>query len=236
MVDFNVEIQGVIEGGVLVDGAAKTLFGGKFDQHTWMVWLPDDGAAIKTSRQVHCQDSVLLLVRYGNKNIAVWKIENGVSFTPKCVFIPGRHGFGRNKAIPVVSAYAEVLLNNLETDPLEFITLPKRVIGFKSSELPDVAEMDQKGLAVFAKSSDPSKMEASIKKFKTAGDLVFVPDTCLPLDFVAGYDQPWCLDMSEFFDSDGYPIPQMAKQTALTRFGLHYGAASRARVVRNKAR
>lgn len=235
MVDFNVVIDGVIEGGVLVDGAAKSLFGGKFDQYTWMVWLPDDGAAIKTNRQVHCQDSILLLVRYGNKNIAVWKIEDG-EFTPKCIFIPAKHGFGRNKAIPVISAYAEVLLNNLETAPLEFITLPKRVIGFKASEVPDVSEMDLQGLAAFAKSSDPSKMETAIKRFKVAGDLVFVPESCLPADFVAGYDQPWCLDMAEYFDSEGYPIPQMAKQTALTRHGLHYGAASRARVIRNKAR
>ena len=228
-----VEIEGVIENGALVKGAAKKLFGGKFDQHSWLTWLPDDGRELCFKRRYNDQQNCILLVRYGNKNVVVWKIEcpegghTGV-LTPKRVFIPAIKGFGKNMNIPIASAYSEVVLGNAEASSImEFVTLPPRLVGFRDRDLLDVADLDQKKLAGAAKSNDPEKMERFYKNLSSANrinGLVFVPDVILPEDFVSGYDQPWVLDMVDYYDEDGLPVPQVAKQTALTSLNLHYGA------------
>jgi hypothetical protein len=221
------QIEGIIEKGALVEGAAKTLFGGKFDNNSWMMWLPDDGRELTfKSGDIYYEEGLLALIRYGNKTISVWKVIDGV-LEPQVVFIPAKFGFGKNRIIPTASAYAEVVMQNAEaSDILDFLPLPRRVLGFREADLPDVADLDQKALAGMARSSDPSKMEAAYKKFKRSGDLVFVPESLLPADFVADYNQPWCLDLEGFIDSERYPVPQLVYQTSLTKHGLHYSAAT----------
>jgi len=224
--------NGVVGGGVsgLTKAALEALFGGAYDSNAWVLWLPDDGQSTTfKGGDLFTEERVIALVRYGNKNVSVWKSIEG-QMTPMCVFVPAKWGFGKNKNIPIASAYAEGLLGVTPADGfLDHLTLPKRVVGFRDADLEtfDVSECNQKYLSSLARSNDPAKMEASFEalKAKKIGGMSFIPEAVLPDSYVRGIDQPSLLDLSGLIDHFREPIPQMVYQTALTKHGLGYGAA-----------
>ena len=216
-----IQLDGVIDNGVVIQEAVKRLFEQSRDGVAWVSFSSGPFSKRFESKLLPLGRAATL-VRYGNKSVAVWTTQDDGSLVPKAIYNGLRANFQPGSSTELYSVLAE---HKLGKDPLfgNFIKFPHVVIGFDPADAPDPSDVDQNKLASLAGSNDPNKMLSWFEKSKRyAGDCVFLRYDLFPEGFEIGADQPVYEDFTHLVDGDGLPKPQFVFVDTLARHGLAY--------------